>query len=139
MALSILLFVVFIVLLFYVFNHILKFLGKELGTAAHRHHKDMELMSEESHVPSVWINHELEVLRSKKYLNQGDRHRTEKKIRKTVLRNLGKMRKYFDKAPVFESAEARLIVFRIIDKEILKWSTEEVETLISKLSEKDIQ
>lgn len=133
MGIAIFIFFVFIALFTIGVYRGTKTMGKIVGNIAKKNHGAAETMVEEHHVPDEWIADLREKMLTVGQLPMEHRLRTrlEKKIRRRVRKRIKGMKGYFTNAPVFESPEAKEIVFAAIEQQEHRWETEGIDTLLS--------
>ena len=133
MGIAILIFFVFIVLFTFGVYRGTKVMGKIVGNIAKKNHGAAETMVEEQRVPEEWIAELREKILTAGQLPMEHRlkKRLAKKMRRRVLKRIKGIKGYFSNAPVFESPEAKEIVFAAIEEQENRWESEEIDTLLT--------
>ena len=139
MGIAILIFFVFIVLFTFGVYRGTKVMGKIVGNIAKKNHGAAETMVEEQRVPEEWIADLREKILEAGQLPTGHglKNRLAKKMRRRVLKRIKGIKGYFTNAPVFESPEAKEIVFSAIGQQENRWETEDIDTLLAEAQVKE--
>lgn len=103
-----------------------RFVGGLVGTMARRNHKATEYIYETGHVPPDWIP-----VRLADPASVAASARMEDEVRRTVLKRIHGLRRYFTTTPVLEDQDSREIVFGLLDRQESLWTSEEIATLLA--------
>ena len=133
MGIAILIFFVFIALFTFGVYRGTKVMGKIVGNIAKKNHGAAEIMVEEQRVPEEWISDLREKILTVGQLpmEQGMKRRLGKKMRRRVLKRIKGLKGYFSNAPVFESPQAKEIVFTAIREQEDRWEHEDIDSLLA--------
>jgi hypothetical protein len=115
----ILIFLLFVVLLTFFLRWSNLLLGKVVGKSVYKRHKVTEKLMESDAVPAEWQTYKQEYRRQLRRQPGGNgesavksaaRAEAEKRAKNHAIEGLEDLRKYFEKAPVFDSRETRKMV-----------------------------